>query len=89
MQSSNFEKIMHKFRTCPGPFIVVLSICRFFWLFGSFPGGGSFEILPSCVGAIACNVRAYLKWLGAGCAIGEDVSEVGGYNPGANARSLP
>jgi len=30
-----------------------------------------------------------LKWLEKGCAIGEDVSGVGDYNPGANDRSLP
>ena len=37
---------------------------------------------------IAYNVGPSLKWLGRGCAIGEDASGVGVYSPGASTRSL-
>jgi len=37
---------------------------------------------------LSSNVDPSLKWLGMGCAIGEDASEVGAYSPGASTRSL-
>lgn len=37
---------------------------------------------------IACNVQAYLKWLGMGCVKCEDANGVGTYSPEVSARSM-